>query len=111
MFLWGGIEVFFDERREKARKTEENNRFVSSCRLRSRGGIGRRIGGGRPPIPRYVRHEVYRRDGYKCNHCGSSYNLQIDHVVPRSHSGPDHITNYQTLCETCNKSKGNRFIG
>jgi len=65
----------------------------------------------RPSILPKIRYEVYRRDGFRCRHCGSPYNLVIDHITPRSWGGPDHISNYQTLCDQCNKIKGNRFAG
>ena len=36
--------------------------------------------------PRYVsqaiKHAVWQRDGNRCRHCGSSYNLNIDHIHP-----------------------------
>lgn len=30
-----------------------------------------------------------------------------DHVVPQSKGGRDRLNNYQTLCQECNKKKGN----
>ena len=34
--------------------------------------------------------------------------MHVDHVVPSSKGGPDHLSNYQPLCSPCNTSKGNR---
>lgn len=34
--------------------------------------------------------------------------MHVDHVVPRSKGGIDHLSNYQPLCRTCNVRKGNR---
>lgn len=31
-----------------------------------------------------------------------------DHIVPRSLGGKDNMTNYQTMCVTCNNEKGNK---
>jgi 5-methylcytosine-specific restriction endonuclease McrA len=61
---------------------------------------------GRPPIPPWVRRAVYARDGWRCRWCGSPYELQVDHMYPRSRGGPDSIGNYQTLCRPCNLAKG-----
>ena len=34
--------------------------------------------------------------------------FHVDHVLPKSLGGPDHISNYQPLCRTCNTRKGSR---
>jgi hypothetical protein len=41
---------------------------------------------------------------------GASNALHVDHVVPRSLHGPDHLSNYQPLCGVCNASKGTRSM-
>ena len=35
-------------------------------------------------------------------------NFTIDHVVPQSRGGTDHLDNLQLLCGACNSLKGNR---
>jgi len=65
----------------------------------------------RTPITRQLRHEVFKRDDYKCLECGASNKkrtLHIDHIVPVSRGGTDELENLQTLCEQCNLSKANR---
>ena len=39
---------------------------------------------------------------------GSPDGMHVDHVVPGSKGGPDHLSNYQPLCGRCNTAKGNR---
>ena len=63
---------------------------------------------GRQPIPRKLRHEVFKRDGYKCRECGASKDetsLEIDHIVPVARGGTNDINNLQTLCRECNRMK------
>jgi 5-methylcytosine-specific restriction endonuclease McrA len=45
--------------------------------------------------------QVLRRDGYKCQSCGSRNNLAAHHVWFRSHGGPDMLWNLVTLCTAC----------
>ena len=35
-------------------------------------------------------------------------NFTIDHVIPRSRGGDDHLDNLQLLCGACNSLKGDR---
>ena len=63
---------------------------------------------GRQPIPRKLRHEVFKRDGYRCRECGASKDetsLEIDHIVPVARGGTNDINNLQTLCRECNRMK------
>ena len=45
----------------------------------------------------------------KCVHCGSTDDLEMDHVVPLNAGGEHDATNIQVLCHTCNSSKGDRL--
>ena len=45
----------------------------------------------------------------KCSHCGSTNNLQIDHIYPKSKGGSDILGNLQVLCAKCNQKKSNKF--
>ena len=65
----------------------------------------------RSPIPSALRHEVFKRDGYKCKECGKTgeeTTLHIDHILPVSQGGTDELNNLQTLCKECNEAKQNR---
>lgn len=61
---------------------------------------------GRTPIPQRLRMAIYRRDGFKCVHCGAEDDLTIDHIYPWSRGGTDQPDNLQTLCAACNSRKG-----
>ena len=63
---------------------------------------------GRQPIPRKLRHQVFKRDGYRCRECGATNKqtrLHVDHIKPVARGGTNDLSNLQTLCEECNKSK------
>lgn len=58
-------------------------------------------------IPESLRNKIFERDGNKCIKCGSTVNLQIDHIIPFSRGGRTEENNLQTLCQKCNVKKGN----
>jgi HNH endonuclease len=62
----------------------------------------------RMPIAPEVRERVLARDGHRCVRCGSAARLEVDHIWPWSLGGPDTEDNLQTLCKSCNVSKGAR---
>jgi hypothetical protein len=60
----------------------------------------------RAPIPSDVRSAVWQRDAGRCVECGSSENLEFDHVIPVSMGGAHTVRNLQLLCVSCNVAKG-----
>ena len=63
----------------------------------------------REPIPEEIRRFVFRRDGGRCQNCGSAELLQYDHVIPFSLGGSSEPENLQLLCAPCNKAKSGRI--
>ena len=55
-----------------------------------------------------LRTAVFERDEYRCKRCSTHLNLTADHIVPESQGGPTTLDNLQTLCRSCNSSKGAR---
>lgn len=53
---------------------------------------------------------IYKRDGHKCQYCGSTRGLTIDHVVPKSRGGGDTWENMVVACSSCNTKKSNKLL-
>ncbi|WP_408095919.1 HNH endonuclease [Peredibacter sp. HCB2-198] len=53
-------------------------------------------------IPASVKRDVYARDK-KCINCGSTRNLNYDHILPYSMGGPNTKENLRLLCSPCNQ--------
>jgi len=61
-------------------------------------------------IPDDVKLLVMQRDGGACRECGSTAELQFDHVIPVSLGGGSTEDNLQILCGPCNRRKGASVI-
>ena len=64
----------------------------------------------RKPIKQSTRTKVFERDLYRCKNCDSAINLCVDHIHPVSKGGSNNLTNLQTLCTSCNASKGTKTM-
>lgn len=58
---------------------------------------------------RLSRRAILARDGFRCQYCGSTRHLTIDHVIPRSRGGQTSWENVVTSCAPCNVRKGARL--
>lgn len=63
----------------------------------------------RARVSNKIRFPIYARDNYQCVKCGSTDDLEIDHIYPISKGGKSELNNLQTLCHRCNYLKGNRI--
>ncbi len=59
-------------------------------------------------LPAVNRREVFRRDHHRCQYCGATRDLTIDHVLPLSRGGGHTWENVVAACQSCNQRKGNR---
>lgn len=61
----------------------------------------------RAKVTNRLKKRIKIRDRYRCQYCGSTTDLEIDHIVPISKGGVTKEDNLQTLCHSCNINKGN----
>lgn len=53
-----------------------------------------------------TRHNIFKRDTYSCQYCGTNKDLTLDHLIPKSKGGKSTWTNLVTACKNCNARKG-----
>ena len=59
--------------------------------------------------PNFTRFNVFLRDKFTCQYCGSNKELTFDHLLPRSKGGKTNWNNVVTACSDCNVIKGGRL--
>lgn len=62
----------------------------------------------RKAVSTRTRFEVFKRDAFACQYCGStppSVILHVDHVIAVAKGGENHIDNLVTACSRCNLGK------
>jgi 5-methylcytosine-specific restriction endonuclease McrA len=58
-----------------------------------------------------TRKEIFRRDHFTCQYCGSRAGvLTVDHVIPKRLGGEFSWENLVTDCSICNHKKGSRTL-
>ncbi|MEY4890649.1 MAG: hypothetical protein RIQ75_1779 [Pseudomonadota bacterium] len=58
--------------------------------------------------PAFTRFNLFLRDRFLCQYCGSPKDLTFDHIVPRAQGGRTTWENVATACSPCNLRKGGR---
>ena len=58
----------------------------------------------------FTRFNLFLRDEFRCQYCGSRGELTFDHVVPRSKGGITSWENVVAACAPCNLKKANKSL-
>lgn len=80
---------------------------------RKRSNLGEYLMVKRKSIGKKLRFEIFKRDGFTCQYCGShppQVVLHIDHINPVVEGGDNSQDNLITSCESCNLGKGARLL-
>lgn len=63
------------------------------------------------PVVKLTRREIFLRDNYTCQYCGTqTRDLTLDHVIPKSRGGAHTWENLVSACRSCNHRKGGRLM-
>lgn len=60
--------------------------------------------------PAFTRFNVFLRDKFSCQFCGSPDDLTFDHLIPRSRGGTTTWHNVIAACSPCNLRKGSKTV-
>jgi len=58
----------------------------------------------------FTRFNLFLRDEFTCQYCGTSGDLTFDHVVPRAAGGKTSWENVVAACSRCNLGKGSKTL-
>lgn len=57
-----------------------------------------------------TRFNIFKRDNNQCQYCGTTNDLTLDHLIPRSKGGKSSWKNLVTACKACNAKKGDNTL-
>ncbi len=61
-------------------------------------------------VAAFTRFNLFLRDEFQCQYCGSKGDMTFDHVIPRSKGGKTTWENVVASCGPCNLRKGSKSL-
>ncbi len=58
----------------------------------------------------FTRFNLFLRDEFTCQYCGSTGDMTFDHVIPRARGGKTTWQNVVASCSPCNLRKGSKLV-
>jgi 5-methylcytosine-specific restriction endonuclease McrA len=102
----------------KRRGAVQPSRVRKPAPVKQQGDSAPQARKAREPIPAAVRREVWTRDGGRCawvaedgHRCGSTWKLELDHVVPAALGGPSTVENLRLHCRSHNELGAEQIFG
>jgi len=104
---------YYEKNREKiieyVTKWRERNPEAYKA-INAKGDYRRRVLERNCKIFKVTEKDTKRLRQQPCAFCGERSDIQIDHIIPLSKGGVHGIGNFQPLCESCNKSKSDKYM-
>src|SRR6185369_9333471 len=106
------------EKHGKRKGAVAPTRTRKSAPRKERGDRAQQARKAREPIPVADRREVWKRDGGRCTwcaqdgrRCGSTWKLELDHIVPAALGGPSTVENLRLRCRSHNQLGAEQIFG
>lgn len=106
---WAGIDISHRAQSLVQSRIREKVAVLRSFRPIARADAPARTDQGKLSNYKTHKHTLFGKQEGMCGGCLTAFpfrNLTVDHIVPRSKGGTDHLDNLQLLCGACNSTKG-----